>query len=362
VHKVYSDSNTTAVVTITLTCPAGTTVSPPGTSNVGTKSLTGGGDAVFTVTGYAPGASCSATESGVPAGYTSNSPCSGTIATAPSGSGSCTITNTLNSASFTVHKVYSDSNTTAVVTITLTCPAGTTVSPPGTSNVGTKSLTGGGDAVFTVTGYAPGASCSATESGVPAGYTSNSPCSGTIATAPSGTGSCTITNTATAATEIPCNGQDDNGDGLIDENNLEIGNFQQPINDQTGTMSAFKRGSTVPVKFTMYWHCGTAFIPVTNAQGQLLADRGLVRLYIAVGTIADVCGIEIEISSSTPSDTGNIFRYDGSGQFHYNWGTKSYGANTYTIQAAVYEDSAKANSGLAAGRIDQHGVTLMLVK
>ena len=55
----------------------------------------------FTVTGYNVGATCTATESGVPAGYTGNV---AGCASVPVTTGSCTIVNTLNSATFTVNK------------------------------------------------------------------------------------------------------------------------------------------------------------------------------------------------------------------------------------------------------------------
>ena len=69
---------------------------------------------VFTVTGFTPDPTCTATESPVPAGYSSTGTCSALLS-----AGTCTIANTLNSATFTVTKVYSDGNTTAVISISL---------------------------------------------------------------------------------------------------------------------------------------------------------------------------------------------------------------------------------------------------
>src|SRR5450756_1667451 len=98
------------------------------------------------------------------------------------------ITNTLNTAAFTVTKVYSPASATAAATFSLTCANGTVANSP-------QNLTGGGSVTFNVSGDTPPDSCTATETSVPAGYTSDSPCAGTITGAPVGSGSCTITNT-----------------------------------------------------------------------------------------------------------------------------------------------------------------------
>src|SRR5206468_3092685 len=131
------------------------------------------------------------TESPVPAGYSSSGECTGTIADAPSGTGSCTIVNTLNAASFTVSKDRSEERRVGEA-VSLTCDSGS-VSPASASAA--EATTG----VLIVTGDPPGARRTATESPVPAGYSSSGECTGTIADAPSGTGSCTIVNTLNAA-------------------------------------------------------------------------------------------------------------------------------------------------------------------
>ncbi|MDO8616716.1 MAG: thrombospondin type 3 repeat-containing protein [Dehalococcoidia bacterium] len=159
--------------------------------------------------------------------------------------------------------------------------------------------------------------------------------------------------------ELPCNAIDDDGDGLIDEENLKIVKFEQPINDPATSMSAFKRGSTIPVKFRLYWDCGGVLTLVSDAQAGLLASSGLVRLYTQTGLVIVVCDVTTEVLSSTQPDAGNRFRYDpANDQFIYNWGTKLYVRDTYTIAAAVW-DSAGANIGLP---LIQHDVPLKLVK
>jgi alpha-tubulin suppressor-like RCC1 family protein len=196
VTKVYSDGNTTAVVSIGLSCANGTVTNSP-------QNLTGGGTLTFHVSGDAPPDSCTASESGVPAGYTSDSPCSGTITGAPAGGGSCSITNTLNTAISTVTKVFSDGNTITAVSVNLTCANGTVTDSP-------QSVTGSGSATFHIKGDTPPGSCTAAEK-VPTGYTgSGSPagaCLGTITGAPSGSSSCTITDTPTGRHDVGVAGQ-----------------------------------------------------------------------------------------------------------------------------------------------------------
>ncbi|HEY8767147.1 MAG TPA: S8 family serine peptidase, partial [Dehalococcoidia bacterium] len=184
VNKDFSDkpSTDTTTVIVTLNCGAGTIVGP------NPKNASEASPAVFTVNGLASSTTCTASESPVPGGYTSSG-CTAAVTLTVNGASACTITNTLNSASFTVSKVYSPAGNTTAVTVTLTCTTGS-VSPA------SASAAPGSPASFTVTGYTAGATCTATESGVPAGYTSSS-CNAAIAGAPSGTGSCTITNTRT---------------------------------------------------------------------------------------------------------------------------------------------------------------------
>ena len=180
VHKEYSDGNSTAV-TITLTCVSG--VISPLTAEASPGSP--GSPAVFNVSGYTDDPTCTATESGVPAGYNGSGAPPGTCQAALVAVGSCTITNTLKKAEFTVHKEYRDGNTTAV-TITLTCVSGV-ISPL------TAEASPGSPAVFNVSGYTDDPECAATESDVPPDY-SGSGCESVLLSA----GSCTITNVPTS--------------------------------------------------------------------------------------------------------------------------------------------------------------------
>jgi hypothetical protein len=107
VNKVYTDSNA-APVTVTLYCDVGGTpnfsITPWASQPAAPFS-----PAVFTVTGFFAGFGCTASES-VPPGYlqASNNCTAANLPLTAGGSPSCTITNTLNSASFTVHKTYTN--------------------------------------------------------------------------------------------------------------------------------------------------------------------------------------------------------------------------------------------------------------
>ena len=176
-----------ASVTVSLSCTSGSAT--PATP----RQLRERHRPAFTVTGYTAGATCTATESPIPAGYSSTGTCTDTITGAPSGTGSCTITNTLNSATFTVSKDFVP-NDPASVTVSLSCTSGSAATrPPPRRPRATP-------AGFTVTGYTAGATCTATESPIPLGYSSTGTCADTIVGAPSGTGACTITNTLNSAT------------------------------------------------------------------------------------------------------------------------------------------------------------------
>ena len=160
-----------ATVPVALTCTSGTVSTTP-------LNAAEGSPAVFQVTGASAGATCTATETTVPLGYTANQAnCVGVALNA-----SCTITNTRNSASITVIKDFIP-DSAATVPVALTCTSGTVSTTP-------LNAAEGSPAVFTVTGASPGATCTATET-VPAGYTANQTNCVSVAL----NGSCTITNT-----------------------------------------------------------------------------------------------------------------------------------------------------------------------
>ncbi len=179
VSKVYSDGNTTPVM-VTLTCTSGT-VSPAGPTAT---------PAVFTVTGFSAGATCTASESPVPTGYLQDNANCTSVAISAGASASCTITNNAQ-ATVTVSKVYSDGNTTPVM-VTLTCTSGT-VSPAGPTAT---------PAVFTVTGFSAGTTCDATEGTPPSGYVADESDCEDVAISAGASESCTITNNAQATVTV----------------------------------------------------------------------------------------------------------------------------------------------------------------
>ena len=170
--------NSGAPVSVSLACTSGTVAVTP-------LNASEGAPAVFTVNGAAAGATCTATEV-VPPGYTANQlNCVGVAL-----GGSCTITNTLNSATITVNKDFiPDSG--APVSVSLACTSGTVAVTP-------LNAVEGAPAVFTVNGASAGATCTATEV-VPPGYTANQLNCVAVALG----GSCTITNTQIAGPAIP---------------------------------------------------------------------------------------------------------------------------------------------------------------
>jgi hypothetical protein len=106
-------------------------------------------------------------------------------------------------------------------------------------------------------------------------------------------------------------------------------NFLQPIN-ATGTQSVFKLGSTVPVKFQL-----------TGASSGI-TDGNFYIKYVRTGS-GDGAG-ELEAASTSASTTGNLFRYDStSGQYIFNWSTKSTGLSPGNWDIKVYTDSAYSN-------------------
>lgn len=170
VAKDWSDNNASAV-TVTLTCDSGvvTPASAPASE---------GSPAVFSVTGFLGAPSCTATEV-VPPGYTANQT---GCANVPLATGSCLLLNTLNLATFSVAKDFSDNNP-AAVTMTLTCSSGvvTPASAPASE---------GSPALFSVSGFDGAPTCTATET-VPPGYTANQAACANVALA---TGTCLIAN------------------------------------------------------------------------------------------------------------------------------------------------------------------------
>ncbi|MBI5948262.1 MAG: hypothetical protein HY875_09000, partial [Chloroflexi bacterium] len=162
--------NAGGTVTVGLVCASGSVVNDD-------TSASEADPANFTVNGYSGDPLCTATESAVPAGYSSTGTCSALLSV-----GTCTITNTLNTDTFEVVKDFSD-NSTASVTVGLVCASGSVVNDDVTASEADP-------ANFTVNGYSGDPLCTATESAVPAGYTSTGTCSALLSV-----GTCTIVNT-----------------------------------------------------------------------------------------------------------------------------------------------------------------------
>ncbi|MGK2927906.1 MAG: hypothetical protein ACSLE2_20005, partial [Lysobacterales bacterium] len=181
VRKDFSDNNT-ANVSITASCSSGTVTNNPQLAREGVP-------AVFTISGASAGATCTATEPSVPTGYTRNQT---DCQNGDPLNGSCTIVNTKNTTttnSFTVRKDFSDNNT-ASVSVTLTCTSGTVTNNPRLASESSP-------AVFSISGAATGATCTATEPSVPSGYTRNqTDCQNGDPL----NGSCTIINTRNTTT------------------------------------------------------------------------------------------------------------------------------------------------------------------
>ena len=154
VYKDFSDDNS-AGVDVTLSCSSGTVINNPQLASEASP-------AVFNISGAAPGATCTAVES-VPSGYTADQT---DCENGDPLNGNCTIVNTLipSSDSFTVYKDFSDDNS-AGVDVTLSCSSGTVINNPQLASEASP-------AVFTISGAAPGATCTALES-VPSGYTAD---------------------------------------------------------------------------------------------------------------------------------------------------------------------------------------------
>ena len=181
VTKTFNDSNTSEV-TITLTCTSGT-ISPPNPTTTVNQSTT------FEVTGGDNTTTCTATESGVPAGYTTdNTACENVNL---QNLGSCTITNT-NTADFQVSKNFIPDDP-AEVTVILVCSTGTVIVIDPTASEADP-------ADFGVEGFDLGATCVAVEDPIPAGHLVDvSDCAGVLIT-PGDTSTCTIINTLIPAT------------------------------------------------------------------------------------------------------------------------------------------------------------------
>ena len=185
--------NSSAKVDVRLSCTSGT---PTPSSAEASESS----PAVFTVTSFSDGATCTATEDPIPSGYVAdaNGTCTGSLSASDEvdsdddggdddDDDGCTIRNRLSSKTFKVRKDFQP-YAGGHVSVALVCSG----SPTPTVTAVDTTASEADSAEFTVSGYGDSgtSSCTATESSVPAGYSSSGACSASIAA-----GECTIVNT-----------------------------------------------------------------------------------------------------------------------------------------------------------------------
>jgi len=116
--------------------------------------------------------------------------------------------------------------------------------------------------------------------------------------------------------------------------------FSQPINDPAGSnQSDFKKGSTVPVKFTLTDANG---VRLDDTTAQAVANNCAATITWARTT--GTAGAVDETVNTDPASSGRCFRYDPAAhQFIYNLGTKDLQAKTnYTITATLPDGSHHA--------------------
>jgi hypothetical protein len=154
VAKDFNPDEPKRAVSISVSCTEG------GRPDASPKPASEGTPAVFTISGFSSGAACTATEGAAPDGYASDERDCRSVAIADRRS--CTITNALNSATFSVSREFTDGNRSSVA-VRLTCDSGTVDSAVRTARDGLP-------AVFTVSGFTARATCTATTIKAPSGY------------------------------------------------------------------------------------------------------------------------------------------------------------------------------------------------
>ena len=176
--KVKKDfkPNTAFTTTITPVCTSGT----PSPTTAPANDLT---DAVFTITAFTVGATCSPTESATP-GYNQTASTCASVSLTNGLESSCLFTNT-NFGDVYVSKSYNDGST-AGVTINLSCPGATLDSP-------THTAAPSAPAHFTLSNFFSPANCTATET-VPSGYEASYIGCDTISVDEGDSGGCSVTN------------------------------------------------------------------------------------------------------------------------------------------------------------------------
>jgi len=103
-------------------------------------------------------------------------------------------------------------------------------------------------------------------------------------------------------------------------------NLLSPI-DTVG-VSSFKLGRTIPVKFRL---AGPS-AGITNAVARLLMFK----------VSNEVVGNEVDVQSTSAATTGNLFRYDGAGQYIFNLDTSGLTVGTYQLQVDMGDGVLRA--------------------
>jgi hypothetical protein len=187
VSKNFSDSNP-GDVTIELDCTSGSvSVEDPTANEVDSAN--------FSVTGFASGTTCDASENPVPAGYsdTTGDACTEVGITQALESG-CTIQNTQNPVQITVEKEYTD-GAAGTVNVDMDCGG------QGTLDAASKPASPGEFAQFTLSNFPyTGATCTATESDVPDGYYLSATTCENMDLQVGGGARCVLTNSPTRTT------------------------------------------------------------------------------------------------------------------------------------------------------------------
>jgi hypothetical protein len=98
----------------------------------------------------------------------------------------------------------------------------------------------------------------------------------------------------------------------------------QPLNADGS--SVFKLGSTVPVKFQL--------------TGASAGVQNAVAKFSYVQLSSRVAGTALKSSTTAAPTAGTLFRYDGAGQYVYNWGTKGLTAGTYQLRMDLGDGAA----------------------
>jgi hypothetical protein len=188
VEQDFEPDNPRASVSVSVRCTEG------GSPDASPKPSSEDAPAEFAISDFGTGATCTATVSAPPAGYTTDVSKCRSISISDSASASCTVTSSRTSpgsVAFLVTKDF-EPGSRATVSVSVECTSGRPDTSP-------KDASEGAPAVFTISGFRPGATCTATEEAAPAGYTSSERGCRDVAIASGRPTACTITNTRETA-------------------------------------------------------------------------------------------------------------------------------------------------------------------